>query len=58
MQELPLAPRPGARMSLSLIAFVLSFKINLLEDRVREREKVIRDQDLLRISSRNELRAV
>jgi hypothetical protein len=42
-------------IALSLMAFVLRLGIILCKHRVRAKGEMIRDQDLLRISSRNEL---
>jgi hypothetical protein len=47
--------KPGAKIALSLTVFVLKLGINPSKDRVRAEGEMIRDQNLLRISSGDEL---
>jgi hypothetical protein len=47
--------KPGAKMALSLMAFVLRLDVNLGKDRAKAKGEAIHDQNLLRLPSRNEL---
>jgi hypothetical protein len=47
--------KPGAKIDLSLMAFVLRLDMNLGKDRAKAKGEAIHGQILLRLPSRNEL---